>query len=1299
MRITRVILLNIFLLLSVFRLSAFNPDAYLLRPFCPHGEFSSNSVNSIIQDKKGCFWVGTLEGLDRYDGYEVKHIPFPEECKGYDSVISLCEDDCGNVWVGSYNGIAVVNAASCKVRKYSSGSIQRILKSKDGNIWVAGQYAGFLRINPETMVCDTLNYEYHNASAHFGSGICYDGDDTMYFINGVGAIYRSGLHDDKLELILPYEDSPFKMLNIGRISYINGCIVGGVPQKTIIYRLSDGQTIYKPWSVLFDAQCIGGSEYVLATDGGIKVIDDSFNLLFDYSKSAGDIAPHDSYACCVCADDEGGLLFGTTSEALWRFNPNYSDWKVYEKIGEEDVHIRHLVAGNDGTIWIATKNNGLLYLDRDKKYLMRYPLQSRSDMLSVGFVDRYLMVGFNSVIDPMKAIDLSTGRVKEFSSAPSLPRCFFDQGEGRFLVGSSGKLSQMDFNKDESVRLEKVRTTATSVFEEFDRLWVSTMSSGLWSCKDGRWKHYTDSSGVSMTISEAVSGRNGIWLATRNCGLQFLDADTDRVKSVEVFGGVSCSRLDKLAFDDEGVLWITTPKGLASYVPESGESSFYTFRNDGIFDKTVAVSSIVKGADSLMYMGTNVGLVSFDPRKMLPAYNEQNRIIFTDFVIANMTVGEGRHRRQDYFKEQIDSLDVIRLRADENSFILGVSDMNYALPRTTSLAYMLEGNNDEWKNVTDGKIAITSLSYGSHVLRVCSTTRTGERLGNERQITIVVSRPVFASVVAILLYVILLVGVVVCIVLYFRRKALRDAEDAANIESERRDAENQKRLYASKIEFLLNIAHEIRTPLALVKAPIETLYTRLSDYEDKTVGEDLSIILHNSDILSNMLDELLDINKLENSGYELNVAEEDVAKLVENTCRRFSYAIRSKRLKFSLSLPGESVNAAVDKIAMEKIIGNLLYNAIKYSASSVAVRLEKNGEDFVVVIENDGQLVPLSERERIFLPFERYTSTEIKTTGTGIGLFVSRNLAQLHGGNLMMDTDMEVNRFILTIPISHMSRKSSDVTSIPQFRLSNEKATILIVEDNEDMRGFLSRQFENVYNVIEASDGEKAMNLLNLWTGSLPDAVISDVMMPGIDGYELCRRIKIDDKFCVIPVLLLTARNDLNSRVQGWEYGADAYISKPFSVSELLAQVKNIIENRRILHAKYLMGNESDTLQLSDVPSSPNTLFLKVLDDYVAKNIEKEDISVGDLASVSCMSESSLFKKMKGLLGIGPGEYILLARLKRASVLLRDPSVSISEISTRVGFRSHSTFSTAFRKQFGMSPKEYREKKNGITVK
>ena len=1269
------------LLLAVVQLSAFDFDAFLLRPLLIQKQLPSNTVTSIIQDKRGCFWLGTQDGLVRYDGYDANLVAFPKDCRGYDSVVTLCEDDNGKIWVGSPQGIAVVDSKSCAVHRYSSGSVQRLVKSKDGDIWVAGHYAGFLRIDPKTFACDTLKYEYHNASAHFGSGLCYDGDDTMYFLNGVGSIYRCGLKQNDLELVLSYTESPFKVLNVSRVSYINGCIVGGAPEKTIIYRLSDGVTSYKSWSKLMDAAPYG-DKYVLAMDSGVKVIDGDFNLLYD----------REGYALSVCVDNEGGVLLGTSSDGVWRFNPNYLDWKVYGMATNdiEDVNVRSLALGKDGKLWVATKNSGLLYLDPKSDKLQRHYLPERSEMQALGFVDRYLMVGFNSVLEPLIGVDMVSGEVRKFKNLPALPTNFLDKRDGTFLMGSSGRLSRIDLAKGTAEREEKVRTTATSVFESNGYLWVSTMSTGLWSCKDGRWKHYTDSLGVSKAVYDAVPAKSGVYLATGSHGLQYIDFVTDQVKSIESFGGTACTRLGKLAFDSNGVLWITTPKGIASYNPETQQTSFYSYHEDGIFDENMAISSITLGADSLMFIGAKNGLMSFNYHKALTDKEKAGRVVFTDFLITNVAGGD-KSGRSKHVLNLLDSLDVVRLKADENSFVISVSDMNYSMPRTTSMAYRLEGYNEGWETADNGKIAITSLSPGTYNLKVCSVTRTGNVLDNERKVTLIVRRPVFASIAAIIIYVLLILFGLIWIVKYYRKKAVQDAEKAAAIAAERKEAESQKNLYASKVEFLINIAHEIRTPLALIKAPVEMLYEKFIDYKDESLSEDLNIILHNSDVLSNMLNELLDINKFENSGYEISVAEEDITQLVRSTCRRFTYAIKAKRLNLSLSLPEAPLIVAVDKVAMEKIVGNLLYNAIKYSTSSISIKLDRSHEDFTLVIENDGRTVPLSERERIFLPFERYVSTQVKTTGTGIGLYVSRNLAQLHGGSLSMDEDVSVNRFILSIPISHLKPGTSAVPDLSEIGANSDRPTILLVEDNDDMRGFISRQFETVYNVVEAPDGEAAMKLLSLWDGNLPDAVVSDVMMPGMDGYELCRQIKSDDRLCIMPVLLLTARTDLNSRVQGLEYGADAYMSKPFSVRELLALVGNMIENRRLLRMKYLSvsGDQDDAL-----PSalSSDVEFIKAIDAYISQNIDMVDISVTNLASVLCMSESSLFKKLKSLLGVGPGEYILLARLKKASALLKDYSLSIADIAARVGFRSHATFSTAFRKQFGVSPKEYRMK-------
>ena len=305
----------------------------------------------------------------------------------------------------------------------------------------------------------------------------------------------------------------------------------------------------------------------------------------------------------------------------------------------EDVCVRRLAVGNDGKMWVATKNSGLLYLDRGSDKLVRHWLPERSDMNALGFVGSHLMVGFNSIVEPLVGIDMVSGTVKKYSGLPSLPTCFMDSGNGTFLMGSSGRLSSIDISKGTSQRLEKVRTTASTVFEGHGRIWAATMSTGLWSCKDGRWKHYTDSLGVSMAIYDAVSDESGIWLATGSHGLQYLDAQTDEIKSIESFGGVTCTRLGKLAFDADGVLWITTAKGIAAYMPETGQSLFYSFYHDGIFDKSMSISSITPGADSLMFLGSKSGLLSFNPRRALSNERKVGRIVFTDFHITNIIGG------------------------------------------------------------------------------------------------------------------------------------------------------------------------------------------------------------------------------------------------------------------------------------------------------------------------------------------------------------------------------------------------------------------------------------------------------------------------------------------------------------------------------------------------------------------------------------------------------------------------------------------------------------------------------------
>lgn len=489
----------------------------------------------------------------------------------------------------------------------------------------------------------------------------------------------------------------------------------------------------------------------------------------------------------------------------------------------------------------------------------------------------------------------------------------------------------------------------------------------------------------------------------------------------------------------------------------------------------------------------------------------------------------------------------------------------------------------------------------------------------------------------------------------------------------------------------MNIAHEIRTPLTLIKGPIDDLIQRYSSSSNKDLVNDLHVVSRNSDKLSQLLDELLDFKKINSTGYELKLAEYNVNDLVQIVYDRFKLIAKSKDLNYRLCVPSEPISCKVDKIAMDKILNNLLANAMKYSASDVKLSLIKQQDSFMVILENDGAIVPLDSRERIFKPFERFVDTSSVETGTGIGLYVSRNFAELQNGTLEMDDDQTINRFILSIPISETEdMEPEDINQLPYLDIPQSRRTIFVVEDSDDMREFITRQLSSTYHVVATKNGLEALDILNRSTNTLPDIIISDVMMPEMDGLQLCREIKKNPATRHISFIMLSALADDTSKLQGLEYGADAYMTKPFSIKELLVVIQNQLSLRDAI-----AESGGDVSEDGDQTTQEHNIkVVRIVDDFVQHHLDDESLNVEKLAEVACVSVSSLFKKMKATIGVSPNEFILLSRLKKASDLLSNEKLSIEQVSIMVGFRSHAYFSTCFKKQFGVSPKSYREKIN-----
>lgn len=1259
-------------------LQARGQEAYLAEPFMPGTALCSASVPHILQDSKGFMWFGTPDGVDRYDGYETLHIPFPEGESGYGNVRTLCEDDNGNIWIGSYKGICVWNAGEQRIRRYSQTGVARIVKSKDGALWVAANYGGFLRIDPETGVCDTLRFSYHNASAHFGEDVAYDGDETVWFLNGVGAIYRCDLGSRILETVVPYEQSPLHARGVTRFHYLDGLLLAGTDvggQGVFSYDTYSGEFGH------FDCEDIrscgqeqGGGHYV-ASVSGVRVFRDGIRQAIKNRLLGGQVLLNID-ALTVFHDPVGGYWIGTSGQGVVRLVPNTFS---YREIAS-NISVTALARGTNGIVWIGTKENGLWLYDSST-----CGLESKSlgidEVSALEVCEEGLLIATSSPTKPLILYDAEKGTSVIYPSSQPELTCLMDVGGGTIYAG--GWLQRFDLVNDKAERIEYVRTPVKDmVRDKYGRIWVASSFAGVWKEENGLWSHLTDSSGVVMRTSSIYADEDHIWIGSPDDGLQSLDTKTGQTHIYSEFDGVSCQRVVDIAADPSGGLWMATPFGFAFLNPENDETAFYS-NQDGI-DTSQAEFSVLKCIDGMLYVGNQNHLICFDPVQFRKVHQGKSHIVFTAFSIpAQLGKNEKRPLRENL--TDINGRDAIKLKANENTFVLGVSQMDYSIPRSTKLEFMLEGTSrPQWRPVEGGHITVTNLHPGRYKLSVREVGRSNGELVVQREMGITVAPPPLASPLAFMLYVVLFAAGIVFILGRAQKRAFRKA----SLEAEKREAEGQKRLYASKVEFLTTLAHEIRTPLTLVTAPVETLQAKLAHSADKSVVEDLNVVARNADILSMLLDELLDFRKLENSGVKLSPAEYDINSIVRSAVGRFSLAAGKKGIKLSMVLPEETIMAAVDKNAMDKIITNLLSNAIKYGLHTVNISLSEGNGQIRLVMENDGPAVPLQDRERIFHPFERYVPTGSNETGTGIGLFVSRNLAELHGGALTMDKDISVNRFILSIPLVHIAEEVPGPNPLPEIHIPQQKPTVLIVEDSQEMLEFIRRQLEMVYSVITATNGEEALSAVGGNPISMPDCIISDVMMPVMDGYQLCRQLKSDEKTAHIPLILLTALADTDSRMVGLTSGADAYLSKPFSPGELISLVGSLLRNREILKKKYSSLPDPQIQVLS--MDSQDAKLLRTIDTFVNAHLADESLSVEALAAEACMSISSLFKKMKHLVGMGPGEYILTVRLKQAAALLRNTDLPIAEISGRTGFRSPSYFTSCFKGNFGITPKQFR---------
>lgn len=1325
---------NTFCVLACFFITIFCQaqsveEHYYFKNLSIRNGLSQNTVNAILQDRKGFMWLGTKDGLNRYDGLsfrKFKHDAANPRSIGNSFITSLYEDFNGNIWVGTDAGVYIYYPEKEAFEEFDCQSLEKtriersvsmIAGDKQGRVWIAVEAQGMFCYDARQKLL--RNYPLSEISSNIKC-FTFDSGGTLWL-----GFYGDGLYysKDNLATVHPYgspEDGK-REFEGGVITKIvqgnyNCLYIGSVKEGVSELNLTSGQVrnllaIDESGESIFcrDLLPYSDNELWIGTESGIYI----YNLrtaqfihlrasLYD-SYSLSDNAIYALYK-----DREEGLWIGSYFGGVDYYPRQYTYFaKYYPKNIANSLHgkrVREFCRADDGTLWIGTEDGGLNHFNpKTKEFHFFEPSAGFTNIHGLCMDGSHLWVGTFS--KGLRVIDTRTGMVLRTYTEGHTPHSLNDNSifsicrtsAGEIYLGTLFGLLRYNRTQDNFDRIPELNGKFVYDIKEdsYGNLWLATYANGAY-CYDvsvRRWKNYVfdaedeKSLPYDKVLSVFEDSYRQIWLTTQGGGFCLFHPDTETFTRYGLKDGLPNDVVYQIVEDDDRFLWLTTNNGLVRFDPKTMEMKVFSTAN-GLPTNQFNYRSGFKDEAGNIYLGSINGFVAFDPRTF--AENRQvPAVAITDFLLFNKEVSVGE--TDSPLKSSITFSDKVVLTADQNSFSFRIAALSYQAPRMNKLMYKLEGFDEGWLTIGESPlVTYSNLGYGDYVFKVKASNSDGVWNEQETSLHLSILPPFYLSGWAYCFYVLFFMGCLVCVIFYFKKRNYRKQHR----QMEMLEQEKEREVYHAKIDFFTNVAHEIRTPLTLIKGPLENII--LKKEVDSETKEDLYIMKQNTERLLNLTNQLLDFRKTEIRGFRLNFTECDVVAVLRETYLRFTSLAKQKGLDFILELPQECFMADINQEALTKIISNLLNNGVKYASTYLRISLETDEKVFHIRTFNDGEMIPDTMKEEIFKPFVRLDKEDEVTTGTGIGLALSRSLAELHQGSLMMEKGEEVNCFCLTLPVNQDSTITLLAENVSQVEENScgweqeetdtkeKKPMILVVEDNPDMLAFIRKQLTTEYSVLTAMNGIEALAVLD---NHYVNLVVSDVMMPQMDGFELCKTIKLDLSYSHIPVVLLTAKTNIQSKIEGLELGADAYIEKPFSVEYLLANISSLIHNREKLRQTFAKSPfvAANTMALTKADEE----FIWKLNDIIQANLHNPEFSMEDMADALKMSRSSFYRKIKGVLDLSPNEYLRLERLKQAAQLLKEGKSRVNEICYTVGFNSPSYFSKCFLKQFGVLPKDF----------
>lgn len=1290
-----------------------------------NGSIADNNINAITEDKSGNLWIGTGRGVSILNGdtYEFTNFNYastlPDQCGDIYYINSMSSDKQGNIWIGTNNGFyfndiaggfihhILIDSLNCNA---PLNGITSIVPDNNGKMWMSSKNGFIIKYDPVTKRKE--KFKIPDKSGELTSSVTrlYIDHDNDLWVGNLFGLYL--FHTDKEVWDNHFKDKLVQSDELKRIGSISQNIDG------LIWVAADGGGAYifdkKQWNIT-----------------NLK-----YQPFDDQKLSSNGL----SYVHC---DRDGIVWLGTTKKGVNFYKKNINKFRIYKNLAGQINSLSNndanaIAEDHKGNIWIGTDGGGLNYLDRKTQKITRIESNiSAGNALSSNiivslFKDHADKIWIGTYFGGLNRYDPTTGRftvykhISDDSTSISDDRIYAisEDKSNNLWVGTLGTgLNQLDPKTNKFIRLNTRNTSVcdnfiTSIYrDKNNHLWIST-TNGL-SYYDNIKQTFTcfkndQNNNNSISDDNVINcfedSRGFFWVCTKN-GLNLLDRSNSSFRHFTIEDGLPSNSVHGIVEDESRNLWISSKNGISKLALKNVQSidNFeFAFSNynitDGLQGKEFNQSSAFRTSDGEIFFGGPDGLNAFYPDE-IKEDTSVAKMIFRDFRIFNKSIPYGqKYNNRVLLDKPIFNTNKIELKYHENSFTIEFIALNYFFPERNIYAYKLEGFDNQWIT-SDGKknsATYTNLTNGTYDFRVKEVN--GKFEGKEISLKIIVLPPFWKSWIAYIIYAILIFSTLISL----RHLILVRERINNRIEHERLEAQHIHEIDSLKIKFFTNISHEFRTPLTLILAPAEKL---LIDLKDKPEVKYLKLIEQNAKRLLQMVNQLLDFRKMEVQGFNYNPSFGDIVAFLNEAVSSFNNLSEQKHIELVFRSRVKELNTYFDKDKLEKIMFNLLSNAFKftpgYGQVSVSLAVETTNKqlnnetsaNLVIKIEDTGIGIPEDKIEKIFTRFFQVDSTGQVEKGTGIGLSLVAEFVKLHDGEIFVTSEIgKGSCFTLHLPVNN-SGLLADPTDEPveeinhfpviiadksEKHFDSERPVLLIAEDNDDLRFYLKDNLLEHYQIHEASNGEEALKKIQK---IVPDLIISDIMMPGMDGIELCRRVKSDRTICHIPLILLTARSSEQQQLEGIGKGADDYITKPFNFQILEAKIANIISSRKNL--RLLFKNKLQIEPHEITVTSLDEQFMRKALELVEKNIAITDYSVETMSRDLGMSRTLLYKKILALTGKPPLEFIRSLRLKRAALLLSKSQMNVSEIAFQVGFNDPKYFSKHFKNEFGVLPSKY----------